>query len=543
MSEVLDNKVTISSNGEIKSTLPTIWGWERKKCVIVHSKVIDLLNDWGYGLFNKDVILRKDGILSIKDTTKVWTSIYEYYMGFEDEDYENEFALGVKGENGNFITKSEVRSAMIDYGTFNKVQFLNLFTDDESILNNEKKKHLYTYLFRDNKNEVFTFFDNGVIRTTKDGSTKVNYSTIKDGYIWDTKIRTELKNIELTDEKGLFEEFVEKCMSVKNENGEWEIDEKEYEAFRTVYGYLLSNYTNNGETPSPIFVDRESDGVHAEGGNGKSLVMKSVKHWKNTTPINGKNVDKSNSRFTFSGVKLDTEFVFMDDVNVDFPFNIIYNFTTGDMEIERKGIDRFVIPEISKPKIGVCTNYIMSDTSHSTSRRQYIIEFSDYWNQKSKEGVSVEQYLGKRLIDNAFTENDWIQFYNFGFRCIREFLQKGVLQTEKSNYQRKQFVSQIEGDGVNDGVVDWIENYVLSNESKFKDKVIWTTMFDDFRNDFEMDVTDKWNSTRLKQALWDICKHKGWKYNPHKIGNTLSSVRWKTGPKGMQVESIKIYIK
>ena len=65
MSEVLDNKVTISSNGEIKSTLPTIWGWERKKCVIVHSKVIDLLNDWGYGLFNKDVILRKISPLSV----------------------------------------------------------------------------------------------------------------------------------------------------------------------------------------------------------------------------------------------------------------------------------------------------------------------------------------------------------------------------------------------------------------------------------------------------------------------------------------------
>ena len=226
MSEVLDNKVTIAVMEKLKYSSNHL-GLGEEKCVIVHSKVIDLLNDWGYGLFNKDVILRKDGILSIKDTTK-WTSIYEYYMGFEDEDYENEFALGVKGENGNFITKSEVRSGMIDYGTFNKVQFLNLFTDDESILNNEKKKHLYTYLFRDNKNEVFTFFDNGVIRTTKDGSAKVNYSTIKDGYIWDTKIRTELKNIELTDEKGLFEEFVEKCMSVKNENGEWEIDEKEY---------------------------------------------------------------------------------------------------------------------------------------------------------------------------------------------------------------------------------------------------------------------------------------------------------------------------
>ena len=170
---------------------------------------------------------------------------------------------------------------------------------------------------------------------------------------------------------------------------------------------------------TPIFVDRDSDGVNFEGGNGKSLVMKSVKHWKNTTDINGKNVNPSD-KFTFSGVKLDSQFVFMDDVNVDFPFKIIYNYTTGPMEIERKGVDRFVIGEDVKPKIGVCTNYIMSDNNWSTSRRQYVVEFGSFWNQKAKEGVSVEQYLGKRLIDREFSDNDWIQFYNFGFRCIGE---------------------------------------------------------------------------------------------------------------------------
>ena len=41
-------------------------------------------------------------------------------------------------------------------------------------------------------------------------------------------------------------------MSVKNENGEWEIDEKKNKAFRTTYGYLLSNYNNNGETPANL---------------------------------------------------------------------------------------------------------------------------------------------------------------------------------------------------------------------------------------------------------------------------------------------------
>ena len=178
---------------------------------------------------------------------------------------------------------------------------------------------------------------------------------------------------------------------------------------------------------------------------------------------------------------MDSEFVFMDDVDVDFPFNMIYNYTTGDMEIERKHTNKFVIDESIKPKIGVCTNYIMSDTSHSTKRRQYVIEFGNFWNFHDKQGISVEKYLGKRLIDNDFTDNDWIQFYNFGFRCIQEFLTKGVVETEKSNYERKQYITKLEGNGVNDGVVDWIENYIKT-EDRVKDCVQFPKFISDFNN-------------------------------------------------------------
>ena len=87
---------------------------------------------------------------------------------------------------------------------------------------------------------------------------------------------------------------------------------------------MLSNYTNSGDTPAPLFVDRDSNGDKAEGGNGKSLVLKSIKEWKMTTAINGKNISEKD-KFLFSGVNLDTQFVFLDDVEKDFNFNIWYH--------------------------------------------------------------------------------------------------------------------------------------------------------------------------------------------------------------------------
>ena len=545
----------VNNSTQPHKQIPTIWKWERKKCVIDTTKLIDLLDDWNIGILNEKIVHRENGILTMKESKdvkdtgkKIYREIYNYYMDdFDEDDFLNPMIVGVEKIEGSddYITKLEVRTALIEYKSFNSWSFLNnQFTYNKNMKNHPKKSNLYTPLFRDNKNEVFTFFNNGVVKTTKDGSELREYEIIKDGYIWENQKRTEINNISLMkdSEKGVFEEFVEKCMSVQNENGEWEIDEKEYEALRTTYGYLLSNYTNNGETPAPIFVDRESDGVHAEGGNGKSLVMKSIKHWKNSYTINGRNIHKDKTQFTFSGTPLDSEFVFMDDVDVDFPFNMIYNYTTGDMEIERKHTNKFVIDESIKPKIGVCTNYIMSDTSHSTKRRQYVIEFGNFWNFHDKQGISVEKYLGKRLIDNDFTDNDWIQFYNFGFRCIQEFLTKGVVETEKSNYERKQYITKLEGNGVNDGVVDWIENYIKT-EDRVKDCVQFPKFISDFNNYFDIDVTDKWDKTRLKKVLWDICLHNKWDYNPHRTGNSLSDKRWKTGPKGQQFDSFKIIVK
>ena len=76
---------------------------------------------------------------------------------------------------------------------------------------------------------------------------------------------------------------------------------------------------------------------------------------------------------------------------------------------------------------------------------------------------------------------------------------------------------QIEGVGINDGVCEWIVNYVNDNEQTLKVGMEYSKMYDDFSEYFEEEILEKWESTRFKKALWKICKEKKWDYNPHKL--------------------------
>ena len=150
-----------------------------------------------------------------------------------------------------------------------------------------------------------------------------------------------------------------------------------------------------------------------------------------------------------------------------------------------------------------------------------------------------DEFLGKRLFDE-FTSEDWNEFFNYGFRCIGEFLQKGVIKNTHSNYLRKQIISQIEGDGVNDGVVDWIENYVRTNTTLQQDGVSFMSIYTDFDKDFDESIVDKWETKRFHKALFKICEWNKWNYNPHRNGKTLSQKRWLKGSKGNQISWVKI---
>lgn len=556
-----------SNVDEQNSSIKPMWfRGDKGKCEISLSSVRELLVDLEFGRLNGNDLVRRNGsILEIHTIETLSTFLWQLFHHMDPKDFQDPKLLGVvkseeDNENGSveytYFSKKEVENAIMKFGwiTEKQVIYLRNFFDDlrkqqKSGKVFDKKDH--TPISRDTNNEVRHFFRNGVVSISKSGVNLLPLDSVsKDGYIWESKFKDQIDGITLQSKKqtmsgdGVFKDFVEKCMSYKD-GSNWVIDEKEYESFRTVYGYMLSNYTNFGQTPAPLFVDRDTDGKHAEGGNGKSLVMGSVEHWKNTLSINGKNINKDN-QFLFSGVFSDTEFIFLDDVNDDFDFKIIYNYTTSDMEIERKYVNRMVIPKETKPKIGVATNYILSDTDFSTSRRQYIVEFGSFWHDLTKyKGTSVQEYYDKRLFDYGWTDQDWNDFFNFGFHCIQEYLLKGVVQNDRSNYKRKQVVAKIEGFGTNDGVVEYLTQSVrddlkLGNGSVQGNGISLEDFYEDFKNSFDDHVVEKWDQTRFNQGLWKICHEYKWIYNPHKNGKTLSQKRWLVGKRKQQKPFVKI---
>ena len=85
---------------------------------------------------------------------------------------------------------------------------------------------------------------------------------------------------------------------------------------------------------------------------------------------------------------------------------------------------------------------------------------------------------------------------------------------------------KIEGFGNNDGVVEFIQDYIIDGKGFKNDNNGWGIKLDDFYNDFinqtDDQVKEKWDQTRFHKAIWDICKEKMWDYNPHKSGTTMS---------------------
>ena len=83
----------------------------------------------------------------------------------------------------------------------------------------------------------------------------------------------------------------------------------------------------------------------------------------------------------FSNVKVDTQIVWIDDLNPHFDLKQMFSMITGEMTIENKGKDKQVIPKEKKPKFILSSNYVIQGSGHSHMRRQHITEFGNFFNQ------------------------------------------------------------------------------------------------------------------------------------------------------------------
>tara|TARA_B110000503_G_scaffold104986_1_gene156677 strand:- start:681 stop:1454 length:774 start_codon:yes stop_codon:yes gene_type:complete len=241
-------------------------------------------------------------------------------------------------------------------------------------------------IFKDDKENCYIPFKNGVVDISSNNIKLIPLENLTEkANILESSIIK--KKIEILDQymftqSNYFRDFVtyalkKDLLPVKGKNDiKLGTDNDRFnetlEAFETGFGFLIHSYQPSDEQKVVVFIDVESSPDRTEDRNDKSLCMEQLRNYRNTAFVNEKQFKKpmsDSSRFNFSSVKVDTGFVFINDLNPDFDLTTMFSDITDDMTIEGKGTNKLVIPKEKKPKMGITTNYIITGVESSFEER------------------------------------------------------------------------------------------------------------------------------------------------------------------------------
>ncbi len=132
------------------------------------------------------------------------------------------------------------------------------------------------------------------------------------------------------------------------------------------------------------------------------------------------------------GLEVDQE-----DIREKFPFERLFSLITDGCVVERKNKDEIFIPFNESPKIVLSTNFSITGVDDSTIDRQFIIEFSDYYNKSHR---PVDDF-GNPFF-SGWNESEWSDFDNFMIGCLQIYLNKGLIAYEYINLEKKKLIDE-----------------------------------------------------------------------------------------------------
>ena len=274
------------------------------------------------------------------------------------------------------------------------------------------------------------------------------------GLVWEDQVI----NREFTpanESEGEFKTFIWKI------SGE---DKERYYTFKSVIGYLLHSYQNEGKPKVIIFNDEMISDV-PNGGSGKGLIHKALSHIKKLSTINGKGFDPS-GQFAYQTVNTDTQVLLFDDIDRNFKFENLFSLITEGLTIEKKGKDAIKIPFNESPKISITTNYTVKGEGSSHLRRVFEVEMAGYFNDKN----TPEDEFG-HLLFSDWDNEEWGKFDNYMLRCVQYYLNNGLVESKTINLLERK----------------------LRNETSLE--------FIEFMDSFEWDGSKRWIKTELKDLF------------------------------------------
>ncbi len=274
-------------------------------------------------------------------------------------------------------------------------------------------------------------------------------------------------------------------------------------------GYMAMDVKDPNVSRAVIAMDgKQSEVGESNGRSGKSLVGELMRHITTIAYINGKKRDILDDQFIWNDVTEKTRLVFIDDVLQNFNFEFLFPCITGDWTVNYKGSTRITFPFASSPKLYIPTNHTIKGDGSSYSDRQWVIAFSDYYNQNHKPADDFGQ-----LFFAEWDFDQWNLTWNLIANCIQLYLRFGVVQAPSDRIETRRLRQEI-----TEGFILWADEY-FSNESRIGVKLSRHSLQDDY---FSADPHQRKyvSPNEFKKRFIKYCRYKGYIFNPQMYDKT-----------------------
>ncbi|TLD41846.1 MAG: putative helicase [Candidatus Jettenia ecosi] len=397
---------------------------------------------------------------------------------------------------------------------FRKVQASSGFLFSEWQINS--LPYVTIDFLRDTFDTCYLFFSNGVVEIKKDSTCLHPYTKLQEleKFVWKKSVNPHV--FCEADTPSMFAEFVANTSSyVLTEDeraaesalgeehlpvGERWMRMSDLESKITAFGYLMHGYKDVASCPVVIGCDAQiSEKGVAEGGTGKSLfLVQALSQAKNLLQIDGQTTDLSD-RFCFQQVTPDTHIIAFDDANWKFDFRTLFQRVTGNFSVERKNAMKLDIPFEVSPKMCITSNHTFKGEGHSFTRRQHIIEFSDYYKLRTPKEVH------NKALFTAWNYEERNAFFSFAIHCIQEYFEKGLVAPKIRNYETRKLL-----DSTPDGFSEWADSSITLNKEFLRNDLI-----EDYKSvTGDIEIKPK----VFTESLLRWVRHRGFTYNPSTNG-------------------------
>lgn len=268
------------------------------------------------------------------------------------------------------------------------------------------------------------------------------------------------------------------------------------------WGYKMRDYRDRANMRAIVCMDGlESQVGKSEGGSGKSIYAQATRHTQPLFIVDGKTADLKNDRFLYHGVDERTKEIVFDDVRVNFDFELLFSQITEFIRVKPFQGAPITIPS---PVFTITTNHAIRGDSTSFRRRQYLLGFSNFFNEHR----TPRHYFGHNLFDD-WDHTQWNLYYNLMATAIQVYMQfpdLGKFGIESGDISRRKLRQQIGEDFLEFAELYFTPGYML-NRVLVKERVLEDYLAQ-FPNDRKfMDVR------RIKEKAEQYAKYAGLDYN------------------------------